>query len=108
MGAVGGVHISSLTVTLDFPRHNHGSTVSPVGVGLLVPEVKAVAPGPRGRGLEVNEWGLGEREGRVSQTWRPQTRPKGRGALGIQKPPRPESALPKTCRLGWGGLGKAC
>lgn len=86
-GGEGGEGALSLTITLDFSVHNHGSTVSPIGMDSMFPEAKAVVPGPtsslsgRGKSLEVNEWGLGE--GTVSQTWRPQTRPKGRAALGI-------------------------
>lgn len=92
--------VSPLTVSLNCSRDNLGSGASPVAVGVRVPEAKAVAPGPcpslpgRGRGLGVKEWGLGEGEDTLSPTWRPQTRPRGRGALGVQKPAWPESALP--------------
>lgn len=84
-------------------------------VGLCAPRGQScgsMASGSRrGRGRKVTERGLGGGEDTASQTWRPQTRPK-EGVPVVVCPGHPEawpeSALSKTCRLGWGDMEKSC
>lgn len=75
----------TLTVTLDFSRHNYGSYGSLMGVNYILPEARPLSsprPPPRPQG--------------------PRSDSRGRVLA------RPESALPKTCGLGRGGMGKTC
>lgn len=76
--------------TLDFSKHNHGLSLLWEQEGLYAPRGQSSGSRP------------------LPPPQSPQTRPKGRGALGIQKPALPESALPKTCRLGLGSMGTTC
>lgn len=80
----------TLIVTLDFSRHNHGSHGSLMGVDYILAEAKPVSPD-------------------LCPPFFPPTAPQGprsdsRGGVLA----RPESALPKTCGLGRGGIGKTC